>query len=255
MKKIAIILLSIITFTSCEKVINLNLNTQNAQIVVEGNISNEIGPYTVSLTKTIDFDQSNNFPPIKGAIVKISDGTTTETLIESADGIYQTKNLVGTPGKTYTLNIEAEGKTITAQSTMPQVVQLDSLIFIPDQFSTEKNEFLVIPRYLDPTTPGNNYRFILSINGEKDPTFVAYNDDLTNGLQAQRPYFSQEAVITSGDSLDMEMRCIDLPLYIYYNAINSNSQTTPANPTNNLSGNALGYFSAHTISRKSIRIK
>jgi hypothetical protein len=257
-KKISILFIaSVIAFSSCTKVIDLKLNSQNPQIVVEGNITNEAGPYTVKLTKTIDFSQPNVFPTVNDAIVKISDGTITETLIETSPGIYQTSMLVGTPGKTYSLNIQADGKTITSQATMPAIVPLDSIVFIEDQFVVGGNEpeFLVVPRYLDPITPGNNYRFVLTINDTLDKTFVAYNDDLTNGLQSQRPYFSQDAIMNLGDTVQMEMQCIDVPMYNYYLGINSNSQTTPANPTNNLTGDALGYFSVHTVSRKSARIK
>lgn len=244
-----------ISFVSCEKVIDINLNDQDPQIVVEGNITNQPGPYTVSLTKTVNFSSSNEFPPVQQAIVKISDGTITEQLTEVSPGLYQTQQIVGTEGKTYVLLIETGGKTITAQSTMPAAVNLDSITFIQSAFASQTNpEYIPIPHFKDPATPGNFYRFKQRVNDTIDKSFLVDSDVLINGLAYQRPIFSQGVSMRAGDSLHLEFQCIDKPLYTYFTAINANASTTPANPTSNVVS-ALGFFSAHTTQLMHVKVE
>jgi hypothetical protein len=71
-------------FCSCEKVIDIDLNKADSRIVIEGNITDQAGPYTVRISKTVNFDESNTFPAISGALVKISDNAgNSETLTET----------------------------------------------------------------------------------------------------------------------------------------------------------------------------
>jgi hypothetical protein len=56
------------------------------------------------------------------------------------------------------------------------------------------------------------------------------------------------------------MRCIDKKVFDYLKQLSgldpTNGQpTTPANPTSNISGGSLGYFSAHTVQRKKTIVK
>jgi len=61
-----------------------------------------------------------------------------------------------------------------------------------------------------------------------------------------------------GDSVKVEMQCIDQGTYQYFNTFReaSGGQTnvTPANPVSNISNNALGYFSAHTSRYRAIKV-
>jgi hypothetical protein len=57
------------------------------------------------------------------------------------------------------------------------------------------------------------------------------------------------------------MRCIDGPVYDYFFSLNSiqgngpGGGTTPTNPVSNISGGALGYFSAFTVQKVSAVVK
>ena len=63
------------------------------------------------------------------------------------------------------------------------------------------------------------------------------------------------------DNISVEMQCISRPTYLYYYSLNQQSGAgpgggiTPANPTNNIQGGALGIFSAHTVEKKLIRVQ
>ncbi|HKZ66576.1 MAG TPA: hypothetical protein VJ111_09490, partial [Chitinophagaceae bacterium] len=65
--------------------------------------------------------------------------------------------------------------------------------------------------------------------------------------------------IKSGDTVKLDMLCIDPAVYKYWYSVNQsatgNSQSaSPANPVSNISGGALGYFSAHTIQTKTLLV-
>jgi Domain of unknown function (DUF4249) len=254
MKQIITITMMSILFTACEKEINIDLNSSNPQIIIEGVITNQPGPYFVKITKTVNFSGGNNYPLVSNAIVIVSDNLgNAETLTEISPGIYQINTIAGIPGRTYNLSVSAEGKTYNAISTMPYPINLDTLKFIPFSGPGSGDNYSTIPIFADPSIAGNNYRFLLTVNGILDESYIVFNDNATNGTVNQRPIFSPETEVKLGDSVKVEMRCIDVNTYTYFYTLSQitggglGGGTTPSNPPNNITGDkALGYFSAHT---------
>ena len=125
--------ISLIVFiTACQKVINIDLNSTSPNIVIIGNVNDQPGPYTVTLSQTANFSDPNTFPSIDGAFVTISDNVgDMDTLVEVSPGTYHTKKIMGVPGRTYYLTVLANGRTYTANSTMPQPLHLIRLRYIP----------------------------------------------------------------------------------------------------------------------------
>lgn len=261
MKKIIIFNIALaFIFTSCTKEIDVDLNTAEPQIVIEGNITNEAGPYTVKISKTVNFSDPNSYPPVSGALVIISDNSgVVDTLDETSSGLYQTSVLAGVPGRTYNLEVVAEGKTFNASSTMPQPVTLDSLAFT--LFTSKGNsggpEYFTLPIFTDPAAFVNSYRFIQTVNDTLDATIFVMNDNTFNGLQNQYSLFNPDAEIKPGDTVHIEFRCIDKSNYDYYYTLSQFTtdgpySTTPTNPPNNITGgSALGIFSAYTVQKMS----
>lgn len=246
-------------FASCTKEIDITLKNSIPQIVIEGNISDEAGPYTVKLSKTVNFKEANKYPAVEGALVIISDNRgIVDTLSESSVGLYQTHKIVGTPGTTYTLKVITEGKQYQAVSTMPNKVNLDGLKF--NQFTPPgetKKAFSVVPLYLDPIEFGNSYRFFFSSNGKKDKTYQVSNDNIGNGSVNQQPFFSDDVEFLQGDTVKVTMLCIDTNTYNYYYTLSQlagsgpGGGAAPTNPPNNITGGkALGIFSAYTTQTK-----
>ncbi|MBK8873196.1 MAG: DUF4249 domain-containing protein [Bacteroidetes bacterium] len=255
MNNYKIIILASLLFASCEKEIDLDLNSSSPQIVIEGNISDDPGPYIVKLSKTVNYSELNNYPPVTGALVIISDNTgTIDTLSETTSGNYQTNIITGTPGTTYTLKVVAEGKQFEAVSTMPSKVNLDSVQFnlFSDPGESE-NTYAVVPLYLDPIEFGNNYRFMFSSHGINDKSYQVSNDNIGNGNINQQPFFSDDVKFYENDTVSVTMLCIDVNTYNYYYTLSQTTDSgpgggaTPSNPPNNIEGNyALGLFSAYT---------
>lgn len=251
-------LLILVGLVACRKEISIDLNDSDVKLVIQAEINNQNQSW-VKLNKTLNFSASNNFPTVNNATVTIADNAGNSiVLTHSSAGVYESNNLAGLAGRTYTLTVQAEGKTYTAQSIMPALVNLDTAVFISGQFGppTADTSFTVLPIFLDPATFGNSYRFVQTLNGEKDPAFLVANDNIDNGGYNQRPIFSFDFLPKRGDTLILEMQCIDKAVYDYYNSLNQaagegpGGGATPANPVSNLQGGALGYFSAYSSQTK-----
>ncbi|PKO99788.1 MAG: DUF4249 domain-containing protein [Bacteroidetes bacterium HGW-Bacteroidetes-8] len=256
LKKRVIQLTVIVAILSCEKEISINLNSIEPLIVIEGNITDTPGPYYVEISRTVNFGSENSFPAVTNALVIISDNRgLKDTLTEMSQGVYKTNKITGVAENSYYLTVNVEGKSFYAISSMPKKVSLDSLAFAPLIFNSTKELYYTVPLYTDPLQLGNYYRFYLFVNGEKENSYSVFNDNLNNGLVNGRPLFSRDPGIEKGDTVSVEMHCIDKNVYNYFYALTQLSSgrpggVTPSNPTSNITGDyALGYFSAHTIQR------
>ncbi len=78
MKNAFVVAIAALILTSCESVIDLDLNSTAPRIMIEGNITNEVGPYQVQLSQTVNFSETNDFPGISEALVIITDRTSND---------------------------------------------------------------------------------------------------------------------------------------------------------------------------------
>jgi len=249
----------IIGITSCEKVIDYNLNDSTPRYVIEGVLTNQAGQCWVRVTKSVNFDESNTFPPISNALVVISDDLgKNDTLLESATGFYSLPSLKGLSGVTYKLSVIIDDKSFIAYSTMPVQVNFDSIDFSKiSMFGGAQT--VPVPVYKDPEHSNNYYRFVELVNGKKLEAIFVRDDHQSDGRIVRQPLidFSDNAA-NSGDSICIQMMCIDAGVYEYFFSLSQisgggqNQTGTPANPISNISGGALGYFSAQTIQEKTV---
>jgi hypothetical protein len=250
-------LIVLVFFSSCERVIDLKLNTSGSQIVIQGDVYDQPGPYTVKITRTVDFDESTIVPPVTGAEVEISDNTgNTEVLTETSSGIYLTSVLQGVPGRTYTLSIKADGKKYTARSSMPSAVDIDSLFCQKSYFG---NFLQLYVEFRDQAGKENYYHLIQDINGVAQDVMGFTSDDFNDGQTIKFPLMSmdEESLLNAGDTTTVWLESIDKGVYEYYRTIDrySGQYTTPSNPVSNISDGALGYFKACSIRKKTIICK
>lgn len=240
-------------FSSCQKVIDIDLNSKDPKIVIEANISDEPGPYFVYISQSVNFSEENSFPNVSGAAVTLADDLgNTETLTEVNPGMYQTSAMQGTPGHTYTLTVTANGNTYTASSTIPPHINLDTLV-VESGSSFGGTAYYVIPKWQDPAGTGNYYRCIEYVNQERIAGSFLFDDAFSDGLVNGQPLLDFTTELVPGDNVLVEFQCVDKATYQYFYSMSqtANNQTAaPANPVTNWSNGALGYFSAHTVSRK-----
>lgn len=242
--------------TSCKKEINLKTDDKSGNIVIEGNITNQPGPYYVRVTKSVALTDLNQYPAVTNATVIISDNIgQKDTLQYVSAGRYKTTHLITAPGNTYKLRVETDGKSYTAESTMPQAVVLEDLIQKSITLSGSVY-YNILPVFTDPQQLGNRYLFIIHVAESKSKSYSLFTDNINNGMVNQREIPMGD--LSVGNTVSVEMQCIGSNIYTYNLALNrtsGNNQQTPANPPSNISNGALGYFSAHTSITKSIVIK
>ncbi len=266
MKNIFLIIISLFLVISCEREIDLNLEDQSGNIVIEANVTDQAGPYTVRITKSVSFTQSNTYPGIENAQVTLSDDLgQTENLQHIGDGIYQASSFQGQSGRTYTLKVQTDGKEYTSQSKMPEAIQFQGLE--QDSFMVAgETSYTLLPIFVDPPALGNRYLFTYSVNDNPKKYFSEFSDNVNNGAPNQRPLIlpnddeDGDVKVKVGDKITVKMQCIDDAVYTFYSALlqlsgGGGGGVTPTNPPSNISNGALGYFSAHTVSVKTIVIE
>ncbi len=256
-----------IFIASCTEIIDIDLNSSEPQIVVEGNVFHNSEPSVIRISKSVNFDESNNFPKVQEAIVELSDNLgNSEILVETSPGVYSTNTLTGIQGVDYFLIVQVEGQNLSSSSLLPFQVAFDSLIVTETSgsggpgSSDNSTNYEIRVEYTDPADEKNYYRFVEFING-KNMSNYAYDDRLNDGLEVSRTLLNFDRSLKSGDTLRIEMQCIDIAVYEYFNS-SGNSQgggpsnsATPANPITNIEGAELGYFSAHTTEIKQVIIQ
>lgn len=257
----------IVTLISCEKVIDVDLNTAPPRLVIEGTITNQAGPYTVQLSKTTDYTGPNEFAHVSGAIVTISDQTgATDTLKELSGGRYQGTKLKGQSGHTYQLRVMTEGDVYTASSVMPVAVSIDTLIQ-GEKKGSDGTKVAIQTWFHDPSGTEDYYRFSFSVNGVLSESIFPFDAGLYDGTDVRYDLAREDEEeeeqglppIKAGDTVEVTLYHIDQPVYNYFYILQQNAgngpPTAPGNPISNISNGALGYFSAHTVVKRIILIK
>lgn len=264
----------ILGLSSCQKVISVDLNQTNQQIVIEGLVNDQGGIDSVVINMTGDyFTPSLYFQPVTNATVVISDNVgDIDTLKEVTSGDYYSSSPSGVPGRTYSLKVTANGKEYDAVSSMPKKVKIDSFYTLPSisAFGESGYEFYVT--FKDPPQLGNYYRIIPhlnslptdSISGGRGGTLIV-DDELTNGNEITFRFGIRNNPTNKlgpGDTVKVDLLSIDKATYDYYYTLRniiaadqSPTSLSPANPNTNLSNGSLGYFSAYAMDSRTIIIK
>jgi len=97
--------------------------------------------------------------------------------------------MLGEAGKTYELEVEADGQQLTATTTIPPAVRLDSLRFFPTpgEPSDTLRELRIF--FQEPGSRQNFYRYQTQVNSEplRSPFNSVVDDRLINGKQVEVP--------------------------------------------------------------------
>ena len=259
--QILVAVILIIAQSSCQKVININVDNAASQLVIEGNITNQSAAQIVKISQSVPFTNTNTFPSVSGATVTVTDnkGNTYKFTESTTPGTYTSAKFSGRIGYTYTLNVQVNGTTYTGSSTMPSPVNFDQLTY-RDNFFNNKDGKLITVHYQDTPNIPNQYRFIMYVNNVQINTIFDANDSFTDGGYVDLDLFESDINIVTGDTVTVEMQCIDQNMFTYWFSLseqtnnNAGGGTTPSNPPSNLNNNVLGYFSAHTVQRQTVVI-
>lgn len=262
-KKYFIISAFMLLLLSCgDRDADIPLDNMSGRIVIEGNISDQNGQSFVAVSRTVKISSGDDeYSPVANAIVTVSDSQGHVDTLKYENGVYKPVNLVSNYREIYTLSVTVDGVTYKATSKMPEYVNLDdvkqSKIF--DGFNNVSG---LIPIFTDPAAKGNYYLFKSKLKDDdnNDTSYTVMSDEIGNGEVNGKP-ISIDVQYGVNQYVTVELQCIDASVYNYFKAFpqavlhNSGATITPTNPPSNISNGALGYFSAHTSSSKTITIQ
>lgn len=186
-----------ILVSGCEKNINLNLPTPPSQLCVDGYVLPNYPAYLFLTHNFAFFGTASvsgvlNNDLVHGAFITVSDGVTTDTMVEAIPSLalYGTPHMKGVTGRTYNLTVKAQGQTLTATTSILPSIPLDSAWF---QVQPGKDSLGYLWAILhDPPAPGNCYRWLVERIG-KDTAFVppyesVFDDAFINGQKFEFYY-------------------------------------------------------------------
>jgi hypothetical protein len=262
----AVIIITIFTgLISCQKVINIDLNSSSPRIVVEAIISDQPGPYFVKLSKTVNFDEITQIPPVTNATVEISDSSSgkNETLTELQEGIYTTSLLKGIPEHKYRLKIITDSQVYEAVSEMPDPVGFIKLNInreVENQSTPAGGRTGQTFRYRvnyeinDPAKHTNYYRFVVFHKNRKISSRRVISDQFHNGKIIADDFVLHDSIdFDPGDTIKIELQNIDKNTFNFFRTLRDGASglsflsASPSNPISNISNNGLGYFSAISV--------
>jgi hypothetical protein len=280
-----------VAFISCEKAVDIIPSNLDPVVVVEGTIENNQPPVVV-LTRSLAFfeqlsaqDFANSF--VRNANVFVSDGSRRVRLTEyrrqvgnanfyfySLDSTNPAQLMIGRLNTSYKLEIEADGKLYTANTSIPDISRkVDSLWWQKAPGNKDSTLAVVFSRVTDPKGYGNYIRYFTSVNDSAflpgsnsvfDDKFV---DGTTYDIQVFRGFnrnveFDPETFgfFKRGESVKVKMSNIDKATYDFWRTWEQNQSNVgnpfgvPVKVLSNLSAGATGIFAGYASQITSINI-
>lgn len=252
-------LISLLSLTSCEEVVDLKLDTAPAKLVIDASINWEKGTtgneQTIKLSTTTGY-YSNVIPAVSGATVFVTNSSNTIfNFIEDVpnSGNYNCTDFVPILGETYVLTVNYDGQTYSASEKMIPVPEIASVVQRDDAgFSGKDIEVKFF--YQDNGSETNSYltRFVTPVNSF--PEYQVSDDRFEQGNQMFGIYSNED--LKAGDVIDFTLYGISTQYYNYMNILIGISggngggpfQTTPATIRGNIvnqtneTNYCLGYF-------------
>lgn len=249
---------------SCTERIDIGLGNHEEKFIIECYIDDYENKAIGIFSMSKPFNNNDSIIMVNPDSIEIKDNEgnifpMNKTFV-SLDGYFSSNTFTPKIGNTYYMKVVYQGKTYTAQSTMTPKIEIDSL-YSWTFFGSKEDEKLIASRIIDPAAQSNNYRYFVknrTKNTSKDIQYV-FEDRLINGSKFSLTANNQ--FVKRGDSVEFYLLNIDRPNYNYWNVLIQNSTlvnnqaAAPADPVSNISGGCYGYFSAHTVSKRVLKVE
>lgn len=287
--KILVISSLIGIFSSCEDVIDVNLDQGRSQLVVDAFLTNDSLPQIIQLSQSSEFF-SNSLPQaVNDAKVKLeaaSDGKTYNFIGDDNGNFIYDPALNGSLdriGETYLLELQYEGNTYTASSTLRPVPKIDgmSVAFEEEEIGQEEGYYT---QFFARDFPGRkDFYWIRAFrNGEpidpENPAELILSEDAAFGgegadgfpfiLPIRAAITNEDDPFELGDTSSVELLSMNEDAYLFLQQVALQADnaglfsTPPANVRPNIfdefgqtQEEVLGVFSISAISKSSIIAK
>ncbi len=264
------LLLALLSLFSCQQKVDVKIPDYIQKLVVEGKIEAGAHPQ-VYLSYTVPYfgNHTQNLSDfaVKGALITVTDGLTTDTLKDATLGngyYYTSSNMIGTEGRTYHLMIQVNGKVYTSQTSIYPQVKLDSLWF---KVLRDDSLGFIYTHLNEPPQLGNWYRwfakrigkdqdFIAPLGSAFDDKFIngksfdfAYNRGVLQNSTADDDNNGEKGFFKRGDKVVVKFCTIGENEFLFFRSYdanivsNGNPFAAPTNLQNNIQGeNVLGVW-------------
>lgn len=261
MKYFSLIVAAITLFlsSSCEEVVNVDLNTATPKLVIEASINWEKGTsgneQKIKLTTTASF-YNTTIPIVSGALITIKNSLNEVfNFIETSNtGEYVCTNFTPVLNENYVLTVIANGETYTASETLKSVAPIVSLQQNNEGGFTG-NKIEVKALFNDPANQDNYYLFRYKYPSVVNYNFSTSEDKFFQGNEFFSSSFNND--LKAGDVINIVHFGISKNYYNYLTILlsitGSNGGSPFQSPPSTVRGNvvnqtnfdnfALGYFS------------
>lgn len=239
-------------FTSCEEVIDLNLDQHEQRVVIDANLFIGENDYNaIKLSYSSPF-YTEGYSYISTASVQITNTSTNESysFTYTSNGNYVNENFDPEINATYELEIVLNGNTYKATSKVWQAPEIENVEQINDAGFTGDSYELRF--YFQDEASTEDFYLVQTIDTEEND-FSVTNDQFTNGNLTDDLYFADKE--QQGETIFYGLAKINKAYYNYLSKLFSNAASAGnpfATPTGTLKGNIinttnenefpLGYF-------------
>ena len=208
---ITILLLKSLLLTSCEDAIEVDINDDNAQLVVDAWINNKPETQTIKLRRTLPYFDNSFAPEVTGATVIVADSDSTLFVFtdDNGDGNYTWTPSAGqtlNEEKDYALYIQLDGDEYISFSKMNRTMPIDSIHY------EEREKLLGFPAGIyaqvyavDPVGGGDVYWIKTFKNGQ----FLNKAQEMNLAYDAGFPGGSTDGVLLISPLRDLVNRFAD----------------------------------------------
>ena len=260
-------LLFVLIFSSCEDVVNLDLETGEAKIVIDAEIIWKKGTsgneQTIKISKMAPY-YSTVTSKVSGAQVRVENSNgTVFTFNEKQPGVYVCTDFIPALNMDYTLQVQAEGQSFTAVEKLMSVTPIKRVE--QGMVLEGTKDIIELTFYYD--DPANEVNYNLS-DFKSDfllfPEYDLMDDDFFNGNEINIRFSNED--MKAGNIVEITNRGISRNFYNYMNLILEASNANPfGTPPANIRGNivnvndannfALGYFRLCEADKVSYTVK
>lgn len=248
-------------FISCEEIIEIDLNSTNPAIVVDGSIS--IGETAeVHLSYTRDYFTNDIPQNISNAKVTLIGGNDeTEVLKYTDNGSYVGEKLIGKSNTIYGLKVEMPDQELNGKSEIHSEIEIISMHLQEASFShsgmkgnSDTIRYNMNLTFTDERDQHNYYMLAITQNGEEGAYSYLMIDDEFYPKTGSISYAPMMYQFSENDTVNVKLYSLDQNTYAFYNQLadvtggggmrGAMGMGTPYNPASNMGENVLGYFAA-----------
>lgn len=201
---------------SCEKVIDISLNSANPKIVIEADLDDLTTRQVIKISRTVDFDMAQPNEPISNAIVSVTDDRNRVYSFQYVNnGNYERINFEPREGRTYMLKVEVDGEVFESTTKMEKYVNIDSIGIIKDEVFDEIN-YAVNLKFTDPKDVANYYKYSVSVNESPFKFASVFSDKFNDGLYVSHEISDRENSYEVGDTIVIKRSSVTKEVYNFW---------------------------------------